>query len=349
MVSFSLGSLIIATHPEGAPSLEKLNRLAVNFGTFAFFFLSFALSGCALQLFNPEVAIPFSSATMVQISAEKNVPIDAYQFGSAVYLTDSMATFTVTNLSSVAKLEDLTLNGIEFPFSQKGGTCGPALATGSSCTYILNFRSPGAGAFVQSLALKYKTSTGEKSIQLLVSATGIAQPITVIANYPLNGANWNDYIGNDGTPNIYGLPNQLGATDTACAAPANSDFSACLHGGEFRKVAVPNANSCIGLSITDSLAAFNWVCQVVNGSVAFYSTGLTPGMGLGNLVTSNGWLANSVAIRQSGMVIMSSSLGVWWTNSVTPLPDNSASTATVVDLSSAGTIYTLASSASTQG
>ena len=94
----------------------------------------------------------------------------------------------------------------------------------------------------------------------------------VLALFTTNGDDWNDYLaGSD----------FASATDTACNAAANP---ACIHGGEHRMVLVTGRNDCIGLTASDDLGAFNWVCDNSIGTARMISTGLADGMYLSDLI-----------------------------------------------------------------
>ena len=97
-----------------------------------------------------------------------------------------------------------------------------------------------------------------------VSAEKRGNHVKVTALFANNGAKWNDYVaGNVST-----------ATDTACNAATDT---ACVHGGERRVVVVTGKKSCGGLTATDDLGAFNWVCDSSTKPVRVISTGLANG------------------------------------------------------------------------
>ena len=80
-----------------------------------------------------------------------------------------------------------------------------------------------------------------------------------------------------------------------------------------------------------------------------YSIALKSGKGLSNLLNAGGtaFQNNYVTVNKSATLFVQSSPAVWWTNSVTPLPSNPTTAAQ--SLASPGTIYTLASSAASNG
>ena len=177
------------------------------------------------------------------------------------------------------------------------------------------------------------------------SVSAVTLQLNVQEVYSSHGANWMDYVKNDGTDIFSG-------TDTACAG-TETGYAACLHGGQMRKVVLNGVSSCTGLTLTDALGVFVWTCAVKNGTATFFNIDFQPGKGLQNLVNSIGWNDNSVSLSgfQPGMIYSGSSANsVWgWTNPVTPLTDNHLLTDSPVLLSASGTVYTLASSRGSEG
>ena len=100
-----------------------------------------------------------------------------------------------------------------------------------------------------------------------------------------NGAKWNDYVA--------GSNWRVTNTDAAeCSALTDS---ACIHGGERRVVDVTGRSSCAGLSATDDLGVFDWVCDASTNPVRMVSTGLTDGKYLSHLLnfTTPGFRKNA--------------------------------------------------------
>ena len=177
---------------------------------------------------------------------------------------------------------------------------------------------------------------------------GDAGLLTVGPAYPVNGAQWMDYVKNDGA-------DAFGATDTACAG-TELGATACLHGGELRKVPLPGVYSCTGLALADVLGAFDWACRLEAGVATFYTTGLQTGRGLKDLVNASGWKSEAVVL--TGTWSGASLASPWWTNPVVPLPDNSAAPVLPLDgvnnggndaVFASGTVFTLATSRATRG
>ncbi len=133
------------------------------------------------------------------------------------------------------------------------------------------------------------------------------------ALYPVNGANWNDYVKNDGT-------SALDASDTACDPTTNGTGpDLCLHAGELREFDMTGLSSCSGVTVSDALGAFDWACDDSTGTVRAISTGLKPGKYLSDLIdwtaTPPTWKDNSVTATD-GSNTDQSSPGVWWQNPV---------------------------------
>lgn len=152
----------------------------------------------------------------------------------------------------------------------------------------------------------------------------------VQALYPANGANWNDYVKNDGA-NIWA------ATDTACVGDEVGGYSKCIHGGERRVVAVAGAQSCSGLTAADNLKAFDWRCDGSQGYVRFVSGRLKADKRLADLIdfTTSSWKENMVTVKNGDTVVFTSALTQWWSNPLTV--DNDGMTA--AEMNAAGTIY----------
>jgi len=133
----------------------------------------------------------------------------------------------------------------------------------------------------------------------------------VTALYPNNGANWNDYVNNNGS-------NGFAADDSICNGSGNY-YSSCLHGGEMRLVTLDGVTSCSGISAEDDLNAFNWICDDSTGSVRIISTSLRDGAALSVLLdfSSSQWKDNTVTINKSGNPWAKTPTTAWWSNVVT--------------------------------
>jgi hypothetical protein len=166
--------------------------------------------------------------------------------------------------------------------------------------------------------------------------------VVVAPAYPLNPG-WNDYVVNaDRTRDSLSQPDQ------GCAGTEAGGYSACIHSGERRRVALPASfTSCADLAAADELGAFQWACRATGGQVSLFSTGLREGMGLRHLVTASAWKPNRIRVSRAGQLVAESAPAAWWGNPVVPAPDNSASAA--AGLPASGTIYTLAASRLSNG
>lgn len=160
--------------------------------------------------------------------------------------------------------------------------------------------------------------------------------------YSSNGANWNDYVNNDGA-DVYH------ATDTSCSDTGTGLLKTkCIHGGERKKVVLTGYSSCANLSISETLGVFDWVCIVDSGTATFFTKGLASGKGLKDLISSGSWQNNSITVTQSSNTVATSTSGAWWNNTISLLPDNSTGT-TIQNLSGTGTIYYLSTDRATAG
>lgn len=168
------------------------------------------------------------------------------------------------------------------------------------------------------------------------SAITVAVPttVTVVARYPTNGDKWNQYL------RFVGY-DPLAMTDSAAVACQGNGIengpldqpNGCLHAGERRKVHVPERTSCTGLSIEESLQAFDWQCRVIDGKTYFLSEKLKSGKGLKDLLTLDagagipGWRNNRISIYDDGtsgearVLIAQSVDAAWWNNNIAPLPE----------------------------
>ena len=163
-----------------------------------------------------------------------------------------------------------------------------------------------------------------------VTITATLETLAVGALFPNNGANWNAYV--------KGM-SIFTATDLACDA-ATDGGNGCVHGGEFRVVELPGRTSCTGLSLNETLGAFDWGCDVSTGTARFVSYGLKTTKHLADLIdfTTAGWKNNSVTVSDNGIPFGSSPSSAWWANPVAV--DNDGG-----NLATAGTIYLVTTNA----
>ena len=166
----------------------------------------------------------------------------------------------------------------------------------------------------------------------------------VVAKVYNSNSNWMDYVlDNNGGTNRYNQP------DVACNGWV---AGGCIHGGEIRKI-VTSKTSCTNLSAQDALSAFSWICDSTSGTAVFYSESLMFNKNLKDLLDSAGWLSNYVTVYNGATAFAQSSPSVWWTNTISPLPDNSSGSSLVIDgvtpARTPGTILTLSDSRATAG
>jgi hypothetical protein len=218
--------------------------------------------------------------------------------------------------------------------------CAQASTTATTYSFSSSSCNLSAGTYYKAkvTAVGSNGVTTDASNSLYSFYTGIG----VGPVYPNHGANWMDYVKNDGT-DVYS------ATDTTCTG-SETHYYDCIHGGEKRKVATW-LTSCSGLSLSDSLGAFDWSCSVTSGNAVFYSTGFKTGKGLRDLLNATSWKSNQVTL--SGAANATSDSIAWWTNPVSALPDNSGASDSLIDLDGSvypgGTILTLSTSRATGG
>ena len=152
-------------------------------------------------------------------------------------------------------------------------------------------------------------------------------PAVVEALYPVNGADWNDYVGREQNDRLH-------ARDISCAPSLITRYDDCVHGGEMRAVEVFGKSSCEGLTITEELGLFNWVCDDSTNPVRMVSDGLQNGVQLSELLDFDQaqWRPNSVSVSDGGVEHFTTTSEAWWDNPV--VDDNDGGL-----LDQEGTIY----------
>ncbi|MGE0615484.1 MAG: hypothetical protein AB7P04_07575 [Bacteriovoracia bacterium] len=160
--------------------------------------------------------------------------------------------------------------------------------------------------------------------------------LTVDPRYA-NAAKWNDYVR---------TANYVSAC-TGAEAPTRP--SPCMHGGDKRKVVITGQTSCTGLTLTDSVGAFDWTCDESGGTATFYST-LKDSIRLADLIdisvpATPAWKTMSVSLVGPNGLTGASTATVWWTNTVTRIQTDVA----VQDLNVASTIYVATGNITTYG
>lgn len=109
----------------------------------------------------------------------------------------------------------------------------------------------------------------------------------------------------------------------------------CLHGAEHLKIAT-GLDSCTGLTLVETLGVFKWKCVLDDGKAFFFSSDLKDGKGLRNLISTTGWIDNSVKIYKNANLILESPLTKWWDNVIQSLPANSGTPGLVLPASGNG-------------
>lgn len=139
-------------------------------------------------------------------------------------------------------------------------------------------------------------------------------PVTALVEpkYPTNGAYWLDYVKNDST-------DVTTASDTACDAATDGPFyEDCVHGGEIRRLALPDVADCTDVSASDALAAFDWACQLAGAGIEVVSTGLRAGKHMSDLLDfqNNTWKLNALTVTRDGEPLVESEPAAWWANPI---------------------------------
>ena len=233
----------------------------------------FVGSGCFLNASIKDL----SSAAQLVISDPSTSFSTVLEFPST---QDVMLTITNSGSSTA---QDMTYSFSGGAFSNAGiGTCGTSLGAGASCTLVVRFTSLGAATFTGSVVVSYNSENQTQSVTKTFSAGGIASStvVTLSSLYPNFGANWLDWLKNDGST-IYQ------ATDTAACDGTETAITQCVHGGQMRKIALPSWSTCTSISATDSLGVFKWACFVNSSGVAVvYSYDFQSNKGLKDLFNS---------------------------------------------------------------
>jgi len=266
-----------------------------------FIALVIALAGCRAG---------FDAPPRVDISLTVDAPAPVL-FGDAVQLEAR-----VTN-DGDGDVTALTLGALVHPLRLLGGTCGGRLAGGASCSWTLEFISPGVATFERRVEITYLDNDEPGTRSADVTLVGEARPGRVEARYPA-APNWNDYVLPDGSP---------------CPASTPGPASACLHAGEMRRVPLPAA-SCDDVSASDLLGAFTWRCRPGVGGVELVTDRTRA---LADLVDASGWRPNVVTVRVGLYVALETDPATrWWGNPVQTLPPSIGAPAL---LDQAGTVY----------
>lgn len=131
----------------------------------------------------------------------------------------------------------------------------------------------------------------------------------------LRGASdrWNRYV-------VYNGGGWLTLTDTACDETVDGDYRTCVHAAEHQRVDVPKASVCAGLTMRDSLDAFEWECVTHDGGATFVSTGLAPRKGLRDLIDFATHAFKPMAVTLTSRTgSWTSAPAVMWSNAIREL------------------------------
>ena len=161
------------------------------------------------------------------------------------------------------------------------------------------------------MRLRIRLLIGLTHLLVACGGSGSSGPTLValpdlLARFPAEGANWNDYIQGSKLSS---------ATDTACVAAVNT---ACINGGEFLVAIAVGQTSCTDLSASDDIGAFEWLCDDSSGTATFTSQGLKDSMNLSDLLNFNSpsWLANKVTVYLNNVAWGATPASNWWSNPV---------------------------------
>lgn len=292
--------------------------------TFACCFLT-SLVGCNSQVeawltFGPNAFAPAASVALTS----------AGPAGSITYLSSSNFTVSVRNGGADPAASFSTMGDARC--SVVSTTCSTTVGAGQLCDVILSFTATDGGPLTCTVTSSYQMGGQAQSTSLVINGAGqYPATLSVQKVYPTNGAGWNDYVVRSDL-----TKSENAQADTACAPIASTKYFDCVHAGEKLKVRTGKA-TCTGLTISETLSAFQWTCDAGSGEAIFYSNHFAMGKGLKDLLNATSWKSNSVMISLSGTPIVTTSLAAWWTTTVLALPDASGA---AVALSTADRIYT---------
>ncbi|MDX1959608.1 MAG: hypothetical protein SFU98_13620 [Leptospiraceae bacterium] len=171
-----------------------------------------------------------------------------------------------------------------------------------------------------------KTTTGTMTtnVSLVISCTSVT-------NTPLYSTSnlWNSYIKNDGN-------SVLESTGTACAG-SETDSRACIHAAVHQYITFPARSSCNGISASDNLTAFTWLC-VLNPAGGIYIVSLNLGKRLTDLIdfSTLSFRPISIDIFENGNKIFTSTPKVFWTNQIINYTTGNLTVANAIYVSSVG-------------
>jgi hypothetical protein len=151
-------------------------------------------------------------------------------------------------------------------------------------------------------------------VQVGVTCTPVVVPVHAAA------ADWNAYVAADGT--------------SPCDAEGVAHRRGCIHGGEQRMLLIPGT-SCEGVTASDTLDAFEWICDESTMPLRVRTPGLKRSRGLRTLIQTGenlGWIENTVTVESESGPLVASTPSVWWANPVVADDDGGS-------LNVPGTVY----------
>ena len=321
--------------------------------------LNASLSDLASQVANSVTPTP--SPTPVQL--EFTVSLSS-NIVTTTTSDQNVATFLTVTLNQVRSV-DTVFSLIEY--SPDGASAADYDLAASTITILAGQTSAqmalliegksGSKDFDKRVNLQFQTSDTDFAVQSRTTQFTItdsnALVLTVNPMYPVNGANWNDYIAPPASNLFFRVspylrvPTSLFPTDTACTA-------ICAHAGELRKVLVSSKTSCNNLSMSDSVGAFEWRCEDSQSPLFFYSVGFKKGKGLSDLLLSDGsdWRSLSVTLSENSTNLSTSAASKWWGNTIETINAaqmNPTSGNPRKFLNSAGKVYVLTQSSASTG
>ncbi|MCC7402938.1 MAG: hypothetical protein IT288_00940 [Bdellovibrionales bacterium] len=265
----------------------------------------------------PEVVIPIVefSATSQSVGEGAGTATVTVELSAVSPLTTLVPLSVVgTSTASLGPTDDYTLSStsISIPPGDLSGSITITLVDDSS------YENPNEWIDLQLDTPTYAQLGSQTTHRLTITENDLI-PLTVAAVYSTH-SQWNSYVKNNN-----GGTNDFDQPDSDCLGSETGGYSACIHGGEKRKVVVTGITSCTGLTISESLSAFNWLCRVDGGTATFYSVGLKLNAGLGDLINSDRtWKNNSVTVALSGNPIAASSSSAWWNNNLVAPPGDTS-------------------------
>lgn len=137
---------------------------------------------------------------------------------------------------------------------------------------------------------------------------------------------WNDYIAADGTALAVrgvsanapsGISSRLNASGTACNSAATGGYGVCIHAGMMRQSVINDKEDCSGITASDALGAFIWVCDASVKPVRLIAVGFNEGKYMTDLIDFDAvaFKPNAVTVSVDGVEYRGPS-SIWWANPV---------------------------------